>query len=501
MAKRKKGRFKSAKSPGPAVGPKPVLDLERIDPWRIKIKKTGSMRVEGLVFLSRELERSSAEPAALAQAAAVAQLPGIVGQSLAMPDMHWGYGFPIGGVAAFDAAEGVVSPGGVGYDINCGCRLLASDLAAHEVRPQMENLVESLFRAIPCGVGSQGAVKISGADLKKVLRQGAGWAAANGWAREGDVDHIEDRGCLPGADPAALSERALTRGKPQLGTLGSGNHFLELDVVEEIYDDPAARTFGLFQGQLVMQLHSGSRGLGYQVCDDALKQLLRWSAGQGVSLPDRQLVYAPLKTPQAEQYLAAMAGAANYAYANRQIMSELARRAVEEALGVSPAGLNFRLVIDVCHNIAKMERHIVDGQERLLCVHRKGATRAFAAGRPELPPDYRDVGQPVLIPGDMGTASYVLIGRPGAMAETFGSTCHGAGRVMSRTQAKAAARGRSIDREMADRGIAVRATGRGVLAEEAPEAYKDVSQVVETVHRAGLSTKVARLRPLGVIKG
>ncbi len=500
--KRKTGR--QAKGPGlkAAVAPETEpLEMERLDQYRVRIKKTGRMRVEGLVFLSPGMMADSGDINALRQVANVAHLPGIVGPSLAMPDVHWGYGFPIGGVAAFELDGGVVSPGGVGYDINCGCRLLASDLEAHALHGRLEGLLDALFARVPAGVGRSGPLKLSQADLKKVLTRGAGWAVAAGWGLPEDVAHIEDQGCLAGADPAALSERALERGRPQLGTLGAGNHFLELGVVDEVFDPLRARGFGLFEGQLVVQIHSGSRGLGYQVCDDNLKSLARWAAQEGLVLPDRQLVYAPLGSPQAEAYLAGMYAAANYAFANRQILTHFAREVLAAEFGLSPQSLGLRLVIDVCHNIAKMEDHYYQGQKRTLCVHRKGATRAFAAGRPELPPDQRDLGQPVLIPGDMGRASYVLAGREGAMSETFGSTCHGAGRLLSRHQAKAAAKGRLIDQELASAGVIVRAAGRGTLAEEMPEAYKDVSQVVEVVHGAGLSTKVAKLRPLGVIKG
>ncbi len=477
------------------------LDLERVDQNLLRINPAGGMRVPGLVYLSQELMDQEGAANALQQVANVACLPGIVKASLAMPDMHWGYGFPIGGVAAFDAAEGVVSPGGVGYDINCGCRLMTTDLMAHEMGGKMAGLLDALFAAVPCGVGRQGEVRVSNQELKKVLCQGASWAVAQGLGEPEDLDNIEDRGCLEGADPGVLSERALERGRPQLGTLGSGNHFLELDVVEEIFDPEAARVYGLGEGQLAVQLHSGSRGLGYQVCDDNLKLLLRWASRQGIALPDRQLVYAPLNSPQARAYLAGMKAAANFAFANRQIMTHLTRRTFEESLRISPKSLNMRLVIDVCHNIAKMEKHIVEGEPRLLCVHRKGATRAFAAGRPELPEAHRSLGQPVLIPGDMGRASYLLKALPGAMEQTFGSTCHGAGRSLSRQAAKKAARGRLIDQELDRRGVIVRAAGRATLAEEMPEAYKDVSRVVEVVHRAGISAKVARLRPLGVVKG
>jgi tRNA-splicing ligase RtcB len=477
------------------------LMVERLDSYRIRLKKSGKMGAEGLAFLSRSLFDQAEAENALRQLANVAHLPGLVGPALAMPDMHWGYGFPIGGVAAFDLEKGCVSPGGVGYDINCGCRLLATDLEAPQLTGKLEGLIEALFTGVPTGVGRSGPLKLSQSEMKKVLTKGARWAVEAGYGRSEDLEHIEDYGRLEGADPEVLSQRALDRGKPQLGTLGSGNHFLEIDVVDEVFNPPAAEVYGLFEGQLVVQIHSGSRGLGFQVCDDNLKSLTRWSAKEGIVLPDRQLVYAPFGSRQAGQYLAGMAAAANYAYANRQILTQLTREIFQKRLALSPSQLKMRLVIDVCHNIAKMERHRVKEKDLTLCIHRKGATRAFAAGRPELPPDYRDIGQPVLIPGDMGRASYVLVGREGAMKESFGSTCHGAGRVLSRQAAKSRAKGRLIDQELAADGIFVRATGRSTMAEEMPEAYKDVSQVVEVVHGAGLSTKVARLRPLGVIKG
>lgn len=498
-----KNRKKKRSKGGGLAAPRPVPEpkVRRLDENRIEIEQTGKMLTHGLVYLSETLEAQEGSREALKQVMGVAHLPGIVGPALAMPDIHWGYGFPIGGVAAFDAEEGVVSPGGVGYDINCGCRLMGTGLEAHQVRGELPGLLDALFNRVPCGVGRSGPVRLRGAELKKVLVKGAAWAVSEGFGEAPDLDHIEDRGALPGADPAALSDRALKRGKPQLGTLGSGNHFLEIGVVDEVFEPEAANAFGLFEGQLTVMLHSGSRGLGYQVCDDSLKKLVRWAAKQGISLPDRQLVYAPLGTPQAEEYLAGMAAAANFAYANRQVLGHLAREVLEVELGLSPRELGWRLVVDVCHNVAKLETHTFEGQERQLCVHRKGATRAFGPGRRELSEDYRPIGQPVLIPGDMGRASYVLKGLKGAMTETFGSACHGAGRLLSRAAAKKAARGRLIDREMESAGVHIRAQGRATLAEEMPEAYKDVSEVVEVVHRAGIASKVARLRPLGVVKG
>jgi tRNA-splicing ligase RtcB len=418
-----------------------------------------------------------------------------------MPDIHWGYGFPIGGVAAFDVDEGIISPGGVGYDINCGCRLMASDLNAAEIKPYLKELVERLYQDIPTGVGAKGAVKVSQKELKHALQRGAAWAVEAGFGEPEDALHTEEEGAMPGADPDLLSDRALERGRPQLGALGSGNHFLEIDVVDEVFDEQIANAFGLFQGQAVIQIHCGSRGLGHQVCDDFLKTMTKASAKSQIDLPDRQLVCAYIKEPVGRDYFAAMAAAANFAWANRQVIMHLTRESVMRVLQAGPRELNLRLVYDVAHNIAKMETHVVEGRERKVCVHRKGATRAFPAGRPEVPEAYRRVGQPVLIPGDMGRFSYVLAGEQAAMNESFGSCCHGAGRVLSRKQAKKKAKGRSLHQELEDAGVQIRYTGRGTLAEEMPEAYKDVSQVVEVAHGAGLAKKVARLRPLGVIKG
>lgn len=478
-----------------------ITRLQRIDDWRWRLPATGAMRVPGLVYTSKALMAGDPDPEPLKQVANVAMLPGIVKASMAMPDMHWGYGFCIGGVAAFDWHEGIVSPGGVGYDINCGVRLAATGLTVEAVRPRLEDLVNALYRQIPCGVGATGSVRLSAKDERRVLVQGSAWAVANGFGEDADVAHTEDGGCLEGADPDALSERAIERGRNQLGTLGSGNHFLEVGVVEEIFDPVAANVFGLFSGQVTLMLHSGSRGLGYQVCDDFLAAMGKAAAKSGLDLPDRQLACAPIQSDQGRRYLAAMACAANYAWANRQILMHLGRRTFEQVLGVSPRTLAMDLVYDVCHNIAKKEVHVVDGTPRTLCVHRKGATRSFGPGRPELPEVYRSTGQPVIIPGDMGRASYVLKGTEQAMAETFGSTCHGAGRVLSRSAALKKSKGRAIQRELADKGILVRWTGKATLAEEMPEAYKDVSMVVEVVHNAGISTKVARLRPLAVVKG
>lgn len=475
------------------------MKLNKIDEYRWELPRSGGMRVPGIIYASETMGAVEREP--LKQVANVATLPGIVQASMAMPDMHWGYGFPIGGVAAFDWKRGVVSPGGVGYDINCGVRLGATALEEKDVRPRLGQLVEALFHEVPSGVGSAGSLKLSLKEEKQVLGQGSAWAVARGMGEADDIARTEDGGCLSIADPDTLSPRALERGRKQLGTLGSGNHFLEIGVVAEIYDDRIARMFGLFPGQVTVMVHSGSRGLGYQVCDDFLAEMARNVHHLDFKLPDRQLACAPLESELARRYLSAMACAANYAWTNRQIMMHRTREVFMRVLGMGPRSLDMRLVYDVCHNIAKKETHLIDGRPRTVCVHRKGATRAFGPGHADLPGDYRSVGQPIMIPGDMGTASYVLAGTQKAMEETFGSTCHGAGRVLSRKAAVKASKGRSIQRELEDLGIIVRWTGRHTLSEEMPDAYKDVSAVVDVVHGAGISRKVAKLRPIGVVKG
>ena len=479
--------------------------LERLDEFRWVIPKTGEMRAEGLVYASRQLleEAEGGGGGALEQVANVAHLPGLVGRAMAMPDIHFGYGFPIGGVAAFDPGEGgVVSPGGVGYDINCGVRLLATDLPAEEVRPKLAPLLEQLFRAIPSGVGSEGIdLRLDREDLDRCLTDGARWAVERGYGEPADLEVLESGGRLPGADCAAVSDRAHARGLPQLGSLGSGNHFVEVGRVAEVFREDAAEAFGLRVGRLVVSIHTGSRGLGHQVCDDAVRAMGQAAAKYRIRLPDRQLCCAPLGTPEADHYLAGMAAAANFAFANRQIIAHQARAVFGRIFSAyGEAGVP-RTVYDVAHNIAKWEEHHVRGSSRRLCVHRKGATRAFPAGHPELPARYRAVGQPVLIPGDMGRASWVLVGLPGAMEQSFGSTCHGAGRVLSRSQAKQRAHGRNITAELHGRGILLRAASRGTVVEEMPEAYKDVDQVVDVVAGAGLCDRVARLEPLAVMKG
>ncbi len=480
-----------------------AIKLERIGPARWRIPREGKMRTDGLVFASEAMMGVLREENALQQVVNVATLPGIVGPSIAMPDIHWGYGFPIGGVAAFDPEEnGVVSPGGVGYDINCGVRLLRSELTATELRPQLKEIADTLFRNIPSGVGSRRRdLRLRSHDYQQLLVQGASWAVRQGYGNENDLTHIEERGTIPDADPEAISERAKERGEAQLGTLGSGNHFVEVQEVEAIEDEAAARILGLFPGQVTVTIHTGSRGFGYQVCDDYLRVMRQASRKYGIELPDPQLCSAPLTSPEGRQYLSAMAGAANFAFANRQLIAHWVRESFEQVTGKGPADLRLNLIYDVCHNIAKYETHQINGRPRRLCVHRKGATRAFPPGHPETPEPYRDIGQPVLIPGDMGRYSYVLVGTQRAFSETYGSTCHGAGRVLSRHAAKKLARGENIIADLAARGILVRASSMATVTEEISAAYKDVMEVVEVVQQAGIGRIVARLRPMAVIKG
>lgn len=476
--------------------------LKRIDETKVEVPmdyKPG-MRTKGIIYVDSNLEKEL-ESESIEQVANVATLPGIVGASMAMPDIHTGYGFPIGGVAAFDIKEGVISPGGVGYDINCGVRLLRSNLTKEMVVPKLKELIDSLYNEIPSGVGSKGKIRLGPEDEEKLLLKGARWAVENGMGDSSDLQRIESGGCLDGADPSIISQKAYERGRAQQGTLGSGNHFLEVQYVDEIFDEKIADALGLFKGQITVMIHSGSRGFGHQVCTDFLEVMAKAVQKYGIVLPDKELACAPFNSREAQDYLAAMKAAANYAWANRQCLMHWTREVFMSFFRMSPKELGMTLIYDVAHNIAKIEEHLVNGKKMKLIVHRKGATRAFPPGHPDLPDVYKNLGQPVLIPGDMGRASYVLIGTERAMKETFGSTCHGAGRVMSRHQAIRQAKGRAIWREMEDRGIIVRAAGRETLAEEMSEAYKDVSDVVDVVHKAGISLKVARLRPLGVIKG
>lgn len=474
--------------------------LKQVDDYRYLIPSSykAGMRVDALIYSSPALIEYALHDLSLEQAANVATLPGVIKHSLAMPDMHQGYGFPIGGVAAMDAEDGVVSPGGVGFDINCGVRLLASSLTVTDVRPRLEELVNALYKAVPAGTGSDGRIKLSAAELDAVLKNGSEWAVKRGYATRDDLDHTEDYGKLSGADPEAVSDRAKTRGSTQLGTLGSGNHFLEVQYVEQIFSDDVAERFGLFPGQVCIMIHCGSRGLGHQVCTDYVSTMKPLMQKYGLSPPDRELACVPINSAEGRRYLSAMSAAANFAFANRQCISHWVKEVIN---GVFPEQPELRLLYDVTHNMAKFEVHAVDGKDRLLLVHRKGATRAFPAGRRELPAVFSEIGQPVIIPGDMGRASYVLVGTEKALAETFGSVCHGAGRLLSRTQARKGRQSKDIMAQLHSQGIIARASSREGLTEEVPEAYKSIDEVVHAVDAAGLARRVVRLKPIGVVKG
>jgi tRNA-splicing ligase RtcB len=478
--------------------------LERVDDCCYRIPKwyKQGMRVDGLIFADEVLLKQIRHDQAAEQVANVAFLPGIQYASLAMPDIHWGYGFCIGGVCATDPAEGgVISPGGVGYDINCGVRLIKTHLTFDDVKPHLRRLVEQLFRNVPTGVGRSGKYKFDKKELKQLLALGSRYVVGRGLGVPDDIAHTEAEGRIDGADPDQVSDHALTRGAEQCGTLGSGNHFMEVQVVDYVFDPDVASVFGLEQGQVCVMIHSGSRGLGYQVCDDALIALRNIPAKYGITLPDRQLACAPVDSDEGRHYLAAMRAAANFGFCNRQLLMQQAREVFADVFGRPWQDLGMSLLYDVAHNIAKFEEHDVAGVRKKVWVHRKGATRAFPAGHPDVPEMYRGVGQPVLIPGDMGRASWVLVGAPGSMSKSFGTTCHGAGRAMSRTAAIKDVGARRIDKELESRGVIARAQSRRGLAEEQPRAYKNVDEVVEVVHRADLSRKVARMRPIGVIKG
>jgi tRNA-splicing ligase RtcB len=472
----------------------------RLDKWRLRLPRQGAMTTDGIVFADAALARDLVEDQALQQVRNVATLPGIVGCSLAMPDVHWGYGFPIGGVAAFDAERGVISPGGIGFDINCGVRLLRTPLTEGDVRRRLSDLVRAVAREIPAGIGSKRAdVRLDDGDLESAMARGVEWAIEAGFGVDGDAERLEANGAIAGADPGGVSPRARERGLRQMGTLGSGNHFVEIGVVDEIHDAEAARAFGLEQGGVTVLIHTGSRGLGHQVCEDFLETFQESSRRHGIALVDRQLACAPLSSPEGKRYLGAMSAAANFAFCNRQLVTHFVRVAFARVLGTK--GEELSVVYDVAHNIAKIEEHVIDGAPRRVCVHRKGATRAFPAGHPELPSAYREVGQPVIVPGDMGRSSFVLVGQPRAMEETFGSCCHGAGRLLSRAGAKKRAKGRDVIAELAAKGIVVQGASRETVVEEMPEAYKDVADVVRVVEGAGIAKKVARLKPMGVVKG
>jgi len=477
-------------------------NIKQIDEQIWEIPQSGAMRVPGRIFANDKLMQAIRNDQSLKQVANVAQLPGIVGFSYAMPDIHWGYGFPIGGVAAFDVEDGVISPGGVGYDINCGVRLMRTNLSVMQIKPIIKELVAAIFSNVPSGVGSHGAIKkLTRREIEQVTIQGAAWAVERGFGSPNDLQFIEDGGQLSGGEPSVISQRAFERGADQMGTLGSGNHFIEIGQVVDIFDPVIAEKMGIVGNNVVILLHTGSRGFGYQICDEFIKSTLQATSKYGIQIPDRQLACAPLKSQEGQDYLAAMRAAANFAFANRQVITTLIENVIQKQLHISPAELGFRTVWDIAHNIAKIEEYSINGKNVRVCVHRKGATRAFEPGHPDLPEIYQKTGQPVLIPGDMGTESYLCVGTQNAMNTTFGSACHGAGRVLSRHQAKEKARSIDLYKTLAENGVYVMAGEKGTIAEEMPFAYKDVSEVVETMHQAGIIRKVARFKPLGVIKG
>ena len=480
-----------------------LTDLEQIGPFTYQIPSSWrpDMRVPARILGDRAILEAASADRSLEQLVNTACLPGIVNYALAMPDVHQGYGFPIGGVAATAAPDGVISPGGVGYDINCGVRLLGTHLLREEILPHLDELISALYTHCPSGVGKGGPIRLRDKELRQVLERGARWALQRGLATDSDLERTEGDGCLAGADAGCVSERALERGRDQIGTLGAGNHFIEVDVVAEVFDATAAERMGLAPDNVVVQIHCGSRGLGHQICTDYVKRFQKAIQTYGLRLPDRELVCAPLSSPEGRDYLAAMTAAANYAFANRQVLTQAIRHSFEQALAGKVDRHQVFQIYDIAHNMARIETHPVDGRPRKLCVHRKGATRAFGPGSLELPPAYRDIGQPVLVPGSMGTCSWVLRGTQTAMEQTFGSSCHGAGRRLSRRQARKQFKGVKLRRELEHTGIQVMAGSMSGLAEEAPGAYKDVNRVVDVVHGAGIALKVARLVPLAVIKG
>lgn len=478
-------------------------DFKQINKYLYEIPRSfrADMRVPARFYADAELQKAIQGDRSLEQLVNTATLPGIVKYALAMPDMHQGYGFPIGGVVATQLPDGIISPGGVGYDINCGVRLLATQLEKEEAAPYLEDLASALYANCPSGLGKGGHIKLKAGELDLLVVKGAKWALKRGYATESDLERTEEGGCLEGADPGKVSDRAKNRGQDQVGTLGSGNHFIEIDMVDRIFDEPIARRMGIFHNQVTVQIHSGSRGFGHQICSDYVKRLQKTIQQYGFSLPDRELVCAPLSSPEGQDYLAAMKAAANYAFVNRQVLTYHIRRSFEQVLAGKVKNHHVYQVYDIAHNMARIEEHEVDGRRIKVCVHRKGATRAFGPGSSIVPGIYRDIGQPVLVPGSMGTASWVLVGTEGSMAQTFGSICHGAGRVISRSKAKKAVRGAKLREELEACGIHVRVGSMSGLAEEAPSAYKDVDRVIEVVHGAGIAKKVARLIPLAVIKG
>jgi len=478
--------------------------LEKVDDYRWRIPKSykPGMRVDGLIYADEKMLQQIIDDQAPEQVANVAFLPGIVGYSMAMPDIHWGYGFAIGGVAAMRLSDGVISPGGVGFDINCGVRIMRTNLVKEEIAPKIKTLIDAMYYAVPSGLGSKGPIKLRSGEIDEVLVKGSRWAVEKGYGRKEDLETTEENGEMKGADTAKVSGRAKERGVPQLGTLGSGNHFLEVGVIDEIYDEKIAGAMGIERvGQVMLYVHCGSRGLGHQVADDYIKVMMQSMPKYGIQVPDRQLACVPVKSPEGQNYLAAMRCAANYAWANRQCITHWVREAFCRVMGMSERDAGLELIYDVTHNIAKIEEHKVDGKMEKLCVHRKGATRAFPAGHPDIPKQYAEAGQPILIPGDMGRMSYILAGTEKAMQETFGSTCHGAGRMKSRSAMKRHFSGRDVLAALEAKGIQIRAGSMPGLAEEAPEAYKDVGDVVRVAQGAGISKKVARTRPIAVVKG
>ena len=469
--------------------------------WELPREFRDDMRAPARLYADEALLEAALTDNSVTQLVNTATLPGITKYAIAMPDIHQGYGFPIGGVVATQLPKGVISPGGVGYDINCGVRLLASEATVEEIAPFLGELASALYRNCPSGVGVHGEIKLQDSELDKVLVEGARWARLRGFARNEDLQHTEEFGAMPGANPEYVSHKARERGRDQIGTLGAGNHFIEVDSVAKVFDETAAERLRLIPGQVAVQIHCGSRGFGHQVCEDYVARFQKTVRDYGIELPDRELVCAPFESEEGQQYYQAMACAANFAFANRQILAHHIRRSFEQVLAGKVPAFDLHQVYDIAHNMAKVEEHEVGGTRMRLCVHRKGATRAFGPESPGLPEDLRDIGQPVLIPGSMGTASYVLIGTHGSMEQTFGSTCHGAGRVWSRARARKTLRGEELRQELKGRGITVRAGSMSGLAEEAPQAYKDVSRVVDVVERAGIGRRVARLEPMAVIKG
>ena len=474
--------------------------LKQVDNYRFLIPKDAvkGMRIDGMIYASKEMLDDILKDETVQQVVNVAMLPGLVGKSMVMPDAHQGYGFPIGGVAAADAKKGIISAGGVGFDINCGVRVLYTNLHYNDIKNHLEPLADELFANIPSGVGVGGKIVLNDKELNEVLRNGVHWALKKGYALEEDLDHIESRGRIPKADPSKVSKKAKDRGRDQIGTLGAGNHFLEVQIVDEIYDKQKAKEFGITdKGQITVMIHTGSRGLGHQVCSDYLDKMSRFARQNGIKVPDKELVYAPVDSPLGRDYLSAMFAAANFAFTNRQLLTYWTREVFKKLFPDS----KLTLIYDIAHNIAKIEKHKVNGKTMEVIVHRKGATRAFPPGHPELPASIRPYGQPVLIPGSMGTYSFILVGTQKAMEETFGSVCHGAGRRLSRHKAKRTLSYSEILNEMKRKNIILRAGSKAGVVEEAPQAYKDVSNVVEVVHNAGLARKVVRLKPLIVIKG